>query len=145
MAHRIQDARPQQPVPARLSQGQRLDEIPLRQPAARCAVVTHPRRQQRRLRHRRKQGAANRLGKTTPEQPVPVTAEVLNQRLASMLAICTCVRPFFSKTAMTYPRSRFAHASRTSWRAQTRSTILRTSEIARTTARFPFPWSLASR
>ena len=28
---------------------------------------------------------------------------------------------------------------------QTRSTILRTSEIGRTTARFPFPWSLASR
>ena len=30
VAHRVQDARPQQPVPARVRQGQRLDEIPLR-------------------------------------------------------------------------------------------------------------------
>lgn len=45
---------------------------------------------------------------------------------------------------MTAPRSRSAHASITSWRAQTRPTTLRTSEVARTTARFAFPWSLAA-
>ena len=82
MAHRVQDARPEQPVPARLGQRQRLDEIPLRQRAARRAVVTHPCRQQRRLGHRREQRTANRPGVTAAEQAVPVAAEVLDQRLA---------------------------------------------------------------
>jgi len=44
-----------------------------------------------------------------------------------------------SRTEITKPRSRLAHAPRTSWRAQARSTILRASKIGRTTARFPFP------
>jgi hypothetical protein len=54
-------------------------------------------------------------------------------------AICPCVRPWAPSAPMSAPRSRRAHASRTSWRAQACSTILRTSEVAKAMARFPFP------
>jgi hypothetical protein len=50
-------------------------------------------------------------------------------------AICLCVSPCALRTVMTAPRSCLAHASRTSGCAQTRSTILRTSEVAKGTAR----------
>ena len=86
MAHRVQDARPEQLVPAGLGQGQRLDEVPLRQRAARGAVVTHPRRQQRRLGHRGEQRAADGSGVAAAEQPVRVGVEVLDQGLAGVPA-----------------------------------------------------------
>jgi hypothetical protein len=54
---------------------------------------------------------------------------------------CPCVSPCAPRTVITVPRSRLAHASRTSCRAQALSTILRTSEIAKATACSPFPCS----
>ena len=86
MAHRVQDARPEQLVPAGLRQGERLDEVPLRQRAARHAVITHPRRQQRRLGHRGKQRAADGPGIAAAEQAICVAAEVLDQGLARIPA-----------------------------------------------------------
>ena len=57
--------------------------------------------------------------------------------------IWPCVTPCAPRTAMTVPRSRLRHASRTSVRAQTFVTVARTSETLNTMARYPFPWSLA--
>ena len=86
VAHRVQDAGPQQPVPGRLRQAQGLDEIPLRQRASRRAVIAHPRRQQGRLGYGGEQGSADRLAVAAAEQPVAVAAEVLDQGLAGVPA-----------------------------------------------------------
>jgi len=66
--------------------------------------------------------------------PIPVISE-----------ICSCVTPCVPRTAMIAPRSRRAHASRTSRRAKTRSTTPRTSETSKPTARTPLPWQPANR
>jgi hypothetical protein len=52
-----------------------------------------------------------------------------------------CVTPRGLSNMMIAPRSRLSHASRTSGRAQARSTTARTSEIAKATACSPFPWA----
>jgi hypothetical protein len=86
MAHRVQDARAEQPVIGRLGQRQRLDEIPLRQRVMRHAVITHPGRKQSCLGDRGEQSTADGLGISAAQQPVTIATEVLNQGLARMPA-----------------------------------------------------------
>ena len=56
-----------------------------------------------------------------------------------------CVMPCAHRTVITAPRSRRLHASSTSLRVQTRSTISRMAGMSTAMARFPFPWLLACR
>jgi len=58
-------------------------------------------------------------------------------------AIWAWTMPCAHRAVITKPRSRRLHASSTSWRVQTRSTISRMAGMSTAMARFPFPWLLA--
>jgi hypothetical protein len=81
MAHRVQDARAEQPVIAGLRERERLHEVTLRQGAHRRAVVGHPRREKHRLAHRGEQLTAYHVVVPAVEHPVGVDAEVLDKGL----------------------------------------------------------------
>jgi hypothetical protein len=80
MAHRVQDARGEHPVPAGLGEREGLNEIALRKRARGRAVVAHPRSQKHGLAYRSEQRAPHVAVVLAMEHPVGVGAEVLDQR-----------------------------------------------------------------
>ena len=101
VAHRVQNARAEQPVISRLGERECLDEVPLSERAGGHAVVAHPGREESRLGHRRVQRPPGGFAVPATQQAPRVGAEVLDERRAARALHRTGCR-----AGRTYRRSR---------------------------------------
>src|SRR6266702_4194728 len=86
VAHRIEDARAKQPVIASLGERERLKEVPLREGAARRAVVGHPRGEKSRLRGSGEKLATNIVRIPAVQKTACVGVEILDKSLTGVPA-----------------------------------------------------------
>lgn len=90
MAHRVEDARTEQPVIRRLGEPKRLDEVPLGQ-AVDAGVVGHPRAEKRCLCGGLEQLTADFVAVRAVQQRGQVGAQELNQRASCVSAAVLAV------------------------------------------------------